>query len=44
MLADAEHVEARRIGELGCGDDLGATLCRADRDARMGVRRHIAKV
>jgi hypothetical protein len=36
MLADAKHVKAGLVGEFCGGQDLGVTLCSADRAA--GVR------
>lgn len=38
MLADAKHVKAGLVGEFCGGQDLGVTLCSADRAAGVRMR------
>jgi hypothetical protein len=37
VLADAKHLKAGLVGKLCGGQDLGVTLCSADRTAGVGV-------
>jgi len=43
VLADSEHVKAGLVGELCGGQDLGVTLCSADRTAGVRIGGNVAE-